>query len=309
MLAVIALLACCSSFEQPASSALLPQLVAPVRFSAVVSTAAASRNLAWASGPVASGFAIDAAGPAAAFAASAALIAAALALLARVRPRADGLERRAPSLASVLEGVAFVRRRPVILTVMLLDMFAVIFASVNALLPIYASQILHVGPRGYGLLAGSLQIGTFLMALILVVSPPIRRPGRALLLAVAAFGLTIIVFGASHWFPLSFLALVAAGMADEVSMVTRQTIIQLSTPDALRGRVASVNFIFVGASNQLGDVESGLLAGLTSPTFTAIFGGLACLAVLAWATAAVPTLRRWRPTDALAELSCAAGRT
>jgi hypothetical protein len=195
----------------------------------------------------------------------------------------------------MLEGVAFVRSRKVVLTVMLLDMFAVIFASVTALLPIYASEILRVGPRGYGLLAGALQIGTLLTALLLVVSPPIRRPGRALLLAVGGFGLATIAFGASHWFPLSYLALVAAGMSDEVSMVARQMIIQLSTPDALRGRVASVNFIFVGASNPLGDVESGLLAGATSPAFTAIFGGVACLAVLAWAAARVPELRRWRP--------------
>lgn len=292
--AAVSLLACFSSFENPASSALLPQLVPVERFAAVVSTSAATRNLGWASGPVIAGFAIDAGGPAAAFAISACLICGSLGLLAQVRPRSDGFQRRAPSLASVLEGVAFVRSRKLILTVMLLDMFAVIFASVSALLPIYASQILQVGPRGYGLLAGSLQIGTFLMALMLVISPPIRRPGRALLIAVGCFGLAILVFGSSHWFPLSFLALVAAGMSDEVSMVARQTIIQLTTPDALRGRVASVNFIFVGASNQLGDVESGLLAGATSPTFTAIFGGVACLAVLGWAAATVPELRRWR---------------
>jgi len=293
--AAMSLLACFSSFENPASSALLPQLVPPERFSAVVSTSAASRNLGWFSGPVLSGFVIDAGGPTAAFATSAALIGSALLLLVQVRPRSDGLQRRAPSLASVVEGVRYVRSRKMILTAMLLDMFAVIFASVTALLPIYASEILKVGPRGYGLLAGSMQVGTSLMALLLVLSPPIRRPGRALLLAVAGFGSAIIVFGSSQWFPLSFAALVAAGMSDEISVVTRQTIIQLTTPDALRGRVASVNFIFIGASNQLGDVESGVLAGATSPTFTAIFGGFACLAVLVWAAAAVPELRRWKP--------------
>ena len=296
--AAVALLACFSSFENPASSALLPQLVPPERFSAVVSTAAATRNLGWMSGPVLAGFLIDAGGTAAAFATSAALVCGSLLLLAQVEPRTAGLVRRAPSLASVLEGVSFVRSRRLILTVMLLDMFAVIFASVTALLPIYASEILRVGPRGYGLLAASMQAGTLAMALILVVSRPIRRAGRALLLAVAGFGGAIIVFGTSHWFPLSFAALVVAGMSDEVSMVARQMIIQLTTPDELRGRVASVNFIFVGASNQLGDVESGLLAGATSPTFTAIFGGIACLAVLGWAAATVPELRRWRPSGA-----------
>jgi MFS family permease len=306
-LALVSLLACFSSFENPASSALLPQLVPPERFSAVVSTSAASRNLGWASGPVLSGFAIHAGGAAAAFALSAVLIGTSLLLLLQVRARTDELGRRAPSLASVLEGVSYVRSRKLILTVMLLDMFAVIFASVTALLPIYASDILRVGPRGYGWLAGSLQIGTFLMALLLVISPPIRSPGRALLIAVAGFGLSIIVFGSSQWFPLSIAALVAAGMSDEVSMVARQTIIQLSTPDALRGRVASVNFIFVGASNQLGDVESGLLAGATSPMFTALFGGIACLGVLAWTAVAVPELRRWRPESETALLASAAG--
>jgi MFS family permease len=295
---LVSVLACFSSFENPASSALLPQLVPTQRFAALVSTWAATRNLAWFSGPVLSGFLIEAGGAAAAFAASAALIGAALLFLLQVRPRTAELQRRAPSFSSVLEGVAFVRGRKLILTVMLLDMFAVIFASVTALLPIYASQILQVGPRGYGLLAGSLQVGTFLMALLLVVSPPIRNPGRALLLAVAGFGLATILFGASTWYPLSIAALIGAGMSDEVSMVARQMIIQLSTPDELRGRVASVNFIFVGASNQLGDVESGLLAGATSPMFTAVFGGAACLVVLAWAAFAVPELRSWRPGDA-----------
>jgi len=299
-LVLVSVLACFSSFENPASSALLPQLVPAERFTAVVSTAAASRNLGWASGPVLSGFAIAAGGAALAFAVSAALICASLLLLLWVRPHSDGLARRAPSFASVLEGVSFVRSRKLILTVMLLDMFAVIFASVTALLPIYASEILRVGPRGYGLLAGALQVGTFLMALLLVTLPPIRRPGRALLIAVAGFGLSIIVFGSSELFPLSYAALVAAGMSDEISMVARQTIIQLSTPDVLRGRVSSVNFIFVGASNQLGDVESGLLAGATSPVFTALFGGVACLGVLVWAAIAVPELRRWRPEDGIA---------
>jgi MFS family permease len=296
-LAGVALLACFGAFENPASSALLPQLVEPARFASVVATSAVTRNIAWVSGPVLSGFAIDAVGAAGALASSAALIGVSLVLLVQVRLRADGRQRRAPSMAAVREGVAFVRSRRVILTVMLLDMFAVIFASVTALLPIYAKEILHVGPRGYGFLGGSLQMGTFAMALILLVSRPIQRPGRALLLAVGGFGAAIIVFGMSQSFPLSFAALVAAGMSDEVSMVARQTIIQLSTPDALRGRVASVNFLFVGASNQLGDVESGVLAGLTSPSFAAIFGGIACLAVLAWAAASVPELRRWRRSD------------
>jgi len=294
-IALVSLLACFTAFENPASAALLPQLVPVDRFSAVVSTSAASRNVAWVSGPVLSGFLIDAGGPTAAFATSAVLFCGSLALLWQVRPRREALARRAPSLTSVVEGLTYVRSRKLVLAVMLLDLFAVIFASVTALLPIYASEILRVGARGYGVLAGAVQLGDLLMALVLVVSPPIRRPGRALILAVAGFGVSTIVFGASNWFALSIAALVGAGMSDEISMVARQMIIQLATPDELRGRVSSVNFMFASAANQLGDVESGLLAGATSPVFASVFGGAACLGVLAWAAYSVPELRGWTP--------------
>jgi MFS family permease len=151
-----------------------------------------------------------------------------------------------------------------------------------------------VGPRGYGALGAGLSIGTSLMTAILLVRHPPARPGRALCLAVAVFGLATVAFGLSRAFPLSLLALVVAGMADEVSMVARSIIIQLSTPDALRGRVSSVNMVFIGASNELGAAESGFLAALTSATFSVVFGGLACLGVLAIVAALVPTLRHYR---------------
>jgi MFS family permease len=254
----------------------------------------AARNLAVVTGPALAGFAIDAGGPRAAYALSAAFFVLSLAALLGVRRATPRGEEARVSLEAIREGIAFVWRRPVILSAMTLDMFAVIFASVTALLPVYATQILAVGPRGYGLLAASLAIGTLLMTLVLLFVPSIARPGRALLIAVLFFGLATIVFGLSPSFRLSVAALVAAGMADQVSMVTRATIIQLSTPDPLRGRVNAVNMVFIGASNQLGAAESGFLAALTSATFSVVAGGVACLTVLGIVTDRVPALRDYR---------------
>ena len=135
---------------------------------------------------------------------------------------------------------------------MVLDMFAVIFGGAAALLPIYARDILQVGARGYGLLTSSLEIGALVTSAVLVMRRPIRRTGRALLLAVGVYGLATIAFGLSRWFPLSVAAYMLVGMADQVSVVMRSTAIQLSTPDELRGRVSAVNLLFIGASNQLG---------------------------------------------------------
>jgi hypothetical protein len=177
---------------------------------------------------------------------------------------------------------------------MLLDMLAVVFGGAAALLPIYATEILHAGPRGYGLLTSSLELGALVTSLVLIVLPPIRRAGAALLVAVGVYGVATVVFGLSRWFPLSVAAYMAVGMADQVSVVMRSTAIQLSTPDALRGRVSGVNMIFIGASNQLGAAESGFVAALTSATFSVVSGGLASLAVLAAVAIGLPELRRYR---------------
>ncbi len=290
-------LAVALAFERPAGAALLPSLVPREIFQSAVVVNSTARNLGTVSGPVAMGFAIEAGGVATAYALSAGCLALSVAGLWRVRPPAAAAVRSPVSLASIRQGIAFVRGRRLILGSMTLDMFAVIFAGATALLPIYADEILEVGPRGYGLLSASMSLGTFLMTLILLVRPPVARPGRALLAAVLCFGLATIVFGVSRSFPLSIAAFVIAGMADQVSMVTRSTIIQLSTPDALRGRVSSVNMIFIGASNELGAAESGFLAALTSATFSVVAGGIACLGVLAAVSARVPELRGYRVGD------------
>jgi MFS family permease len=294
VLAAALALAVARSFESPANMALLPSIVPREIFPSAVVVSATARNLGWMTGPVAMGLIVDRAGIAAAYATAAGCFALSVALLARLRAGPAEAMRARVSLAAIREGVGFVRSRPVILGSMALDMFAMIFAGSTALLPVFARDILHVGPRGYGVLAAGLSIGTSLMTAILLLRRPPARPGRALCLAVAVFGLATVAFGASRAFALSLAALVVAGMADEVSMVARSIIIQLSTPDALRGRVSSVNMVFIGASNELGRAESGFLAALTSATFSVVFGGFACLGVLAAVAVLVPGLRRYR---------------
>jgi MFS family permease len=292
--AVVVATAAAASFEGPARDAWLPTLVPRELFPSAVTLKSSVQQLGWVTGPVLMGFAIDAAGVRSAYAIHVGLVVVSLLLIGRVRAATGGERRLDVSLQAIAEGIRFVRSRQAVLGAMTLDMFAVIFAGATALLPIYAEEILQVGPRGYGLLSSSLELGTFLMAAILLVLPPIARPGRALLLAVAAFGLATIVFGLSRSFPVSVAAFVVAGMADQVSMVTRATLIQLSTPDALRGRVSSVNLVFIGASNQLGAVESGFVAWLFGATFSVVSGGIACLAVLGWIAVRMPALREYR---------------
>jgi hypothetical protein len=243
------------------------------------------------------GFAVDRGGIALPYVLHAGLMAAGIATMAMVRP----LHGAAPSgrvrWAAIVEGLRYVRRQPIVLGCMTLDMFAVLFGGATALLPIYASDILQVGPRGYGLLASALEIGAVLAAIAMLALPPVRRTGLALIWAVVGFAVSTIVFGLSRVYPLSLAAYMVAGMSDYLSVVMRGTAIQLSTPDALRGRVSAVNLIFIGASNQLGAAESGFLAAVTSPTFSVVSGGFGALVVamlVAWLN---PALRHYRAHD------------
>jgi MFS family permease len=285
------------SFDSPSRAALLPTLVSREDFPRAVTIASTNQALAFTTGPAVGGWVIATAGIAAVYAVQALLIAAALATLWFLRSRRQQAAGTPVSLRAIAEGLRFVRRQPVVLGCMTLDMLAVIFGGAAALLPIYATEILRVGATGYGLLTSSLEMGALAMAFLLTLLPPIERAGRALLAAVAAFGTATIVFGLSRSFPFSVAAYMVVGMADQVSVVMRSTAIQLSTPDALRGRVSGVNMIFIGASNQLGAAESGFVAALTTPTFSVVSGGVACLAVLAVVAVKVPALRRYRTRD------------
>ena len=285
------------AFDSPSRSALLPTLVSRDVLPRVVTIAATNQALAFTTGPALAGLVIAAGGTGAVYVAYAALLVGSLVGLALLEPPrsvARGHLTLQSTVRSIRDGLVFVRRRQVVLGCMLLDMFAVIFGGANALLPIYAEEILHVGPRGYGLLTSSLELGALVTSLVLSVRPPIRRGGRALLLAVGAYGVATIAFGLSRWFPLSIAAYVLVGVADQVSVVMRSTIVQLSTPDEIRGRVSAVNMLFIGASNQLGAAESGFVAALTTAPLAVVSGGLGCLVVLAIVAATMPELRRYR---------------
>lgn len=290
----VAVVAAAGAFENPARAALLPMLVTREAFPRAVTLASTGQALAFMSGPASGGFVIAWAGIGAAYAAAAVLLVVSLLCLALLRPERQAGERRAMSWTAVREGLGFVRRNEVVLGCMTLDMFAVVFGGATALLPVYANDILGVGARGYGMLSAALEAGALLTSLALVFLPPLRRAGPALLVAVAVFGLGTIGFGLSTWFPASVAFYVVCGMADQLSVVLRSTAIQLSTPDALRGRVSAVNFIFIGASNQLGAAESGFVAALTDPVFAVVSGGIGTLLVVAVVAARMPRLRQYR---------------
>jgi hypothetical protein len=179
--------------------------------------------------------------------------------------------------------VRFIASRRPVLGAISLDLFAVLLGGAVALLPIFAKDVLHIGPWGLGLLRSAPAAGALAMSLWLTRHPPARRIGRTLLVAVAVFGAYMVVFGLSRSFALSLVALAVSGAADMVSVVIRQTLVQLETPDAMRGRVSAVNSIFIGASNQLGEFESGALAAWLGPVGSAVLGGMGTIAVaLGW---------------------------
>ena len=198
----------------------------------------------------------------------------------------------AVDLQSVMAGAYFVWRHKVILGAFALDLFAVLLGGVTALLPIYAKDILHTGPEGLGVLRSSPAVGALLMAALLTQFPIERKVGRWLLIAVAVFGLANFVFGISTHMGLSIAALMLAGAADNVSVVVRLTLMQLETPDDMRGRVAAVNSIFIGASNQLGEFESGATAAMWGPVGSVVFGGLATVGIAVAALKVFPALAK-----------------
>jgi MFS family permease len=285
--------ACAGSFEAPARLALLPALVDREHFLRAVTISSTNVALSFVTGPALGGLVIAHAGIGYAYGLYLALVIVALLAMAALRTGGVLKNPQPVSLGTILEGVRFVWRQPVILGCMSLDMFAVIFGGATALLPIYASEILAVGADGYGLLTSSAEVGALAMSALLLWRRPVRA-GRALLLAVTVFGLATILFGLSTSFPLSLAAYALVGMADQISVVMRGTAIQLSTPDELRGRVSAVSMIFISASNQLGAAESGFVAHLTTPVFTVVSGGVACLLVVAFVAWRLPALRSYQ---------------
>lgn len=284
-----------AAFENPARQVLLPATVPRNLFSRAITVNSTLQSFASVTGPALGGVLIAWQSITFAYAVHAVLMVIAIVALLQLRvPQAKGKGRAGVHLGAVVEGLRFVWQRPVMLGAMTLDMFAVIFGGAKALLPIYAVDVLHTDATGYGVLSASLEVGALLMAVALVALPTPTHTGRTLLASVAAFGIATVLFGASTSMPLSILAYAAVGAADQVSMVMRQNTIQLATPDELRGRVTAVNSVFVNASNQLGAVESGIVAAATSAVFAVVSGGLACLAVVSFIAWRIPELRRYR---------------
>ena len=218
------------------------------------------------------------------------LVAMGLALSIRQHPLATA--KRPSSWADVFGGLAHVWRTKVVLGLITIDLFAVLLGGATALLPIYAKDILQVGATGLGWLAAAPAVGAVGMAVLHARAKPHAHAGHTFLWAVAIFGIATLVFGLSRWYWLSFLALVVVGAADNVGAVIRQTAVQLYTPDELRGRVAAVNRVFISSSNELGAVESGLLASLTNPVFTVVAGGAVVLLIAAMGFRMFPDLRQ-----------------
>ena len=289
----IAIIASAASFSNPARSALLPMLVSREDFPRAVTTASTIQALSFALGPALTGIVVASASIAWAYLGAAVFVGGSIGSLMFLTTRLPAARQGAISFSAMLEGLHHVRADPVVLGAMSLDLFAVILGGATALLPVFAHDVLAVGASGFGVLSASLEIGALTTAVIMLFVPPIRRVGRALLLTVACYGAATIAFGASSWFPLSIVAYAAAGMADQVSVVLRQTTIQLQTPDHLRGRVSAVSSIFIGASNQLSAVESGFLAAATSAPFAVVSGGIGVLVVVAVVAYTLPALRRY----------------
>ena len=192
----------------------------------------------------------------------------------------------------IREGIHFVLKSPELMGAFSLDMFAVLFGGAVALLPVYASDVLHVGPQGLGFLRACPAVGAIVMSFYLMFYPPVHNSGRTLLLSVAAFGLCMIGFAYSHLFWLSALLLILSGLFDNVSVIIRSTILQLYTPEKMRGRVGSVNSIFIGSSNELGAFESGVTAKLMGLVPSVAFGGIMTLIVVATVARINPVLRK-----------------
>jgi len=287
------------AFNDPVVSTLLPGTVSPNLFATAVTWWSSTSQIASIVGPAIAGllatflkrltlvYALDALG-ALTF----------LVLISLIKGRPLALARKAATLESLKEGVRFIRREKVILAAITLDMFAVLLGGAVTLLPIYATDILKVGPQGLGLMRAAPSVGALVMALLLAHRPPLQRAGRSLLLAVTGFGLATIVFGLSASFWLSIAMLALLGGLDNISVVIRRSLILTRTPDEMRGRISAVNSIFIGASNELGGFESGLTAGLFGPILSVVGGGIGTLLVVLSVAKIWPEMRRLKTLDA-----------
>jgi MFS family permease len=279
------------AFANPAGQAIVPSLVPPEEFGNAVAWNSTALQIGTIAGPALGGllYAVD---PAAPFLASGLCFAAGASLVAALRPRAATASREPVSWDLLIAGLGFIRSRRVVLGAISLDLFAVLLGGATALMPIFARDVFQVGPWGLGLLRTMPAVGALIMALVLAHSSLLaRRIGRRMLMAVTVFGLATVGIGVSQQFILTLVLLAVIGGADVVSVVIRQTLVQSETPDRLRGRVSAVNTLFIGASNEIGEFESGALAWLVGAVPAVVIGGLSTVAIAALWSRWFPELR------------------
>ena len=295
--ALAAIGAALGAFDGPARQSLMPMLVPRDHLPNAISLYAIMLHVASVAGPAIGGLVIATLGVGWVYAVNAVTfvcVIAALLMMRDVPPRSLD-DTGDISIRAVREGFGFVFSSPIIRSTMLLDFFATFFSSATALLPIFAQDILGVGARGYGWLYAAPSVGAVLMSFVMVRSiEKIERRGVVLLWAVCAYGAATIVFGVSRSFLLTFLCLAATGAADTVSMVLRNVIRQLGTPDHLRGRMIGINMVFFQGGPQLGELEAGVVAQWIGPRGSVVTGGIGCLIAAAWIAARTPALRQYR---------------
>jgi MFS family permease len=296
---VTALSAAANTLGMPARQALVPSLVPREHLSGALSLNITAWQLATIVGPSVGGVIIAAAGVQAVYWIDAVSFLVILVTLLMIRSRPVAGEKRDVSLRAAVEGLRFVRRNTLIWSTMLLDFLATFFSAATTLLPLFAADILKVGPQGMGLLFAAPSLGAVLASLVTSWRGAGSRQGPLLLWSVALFGLSTVVFGLSTSFWLSLLMLAVNGAADTVSMVVRGTIRNLETPDELRGRMVAVNMLFFAGGPQLGEIEAGVAAKLLGGPLSVALGGLACVVMTGGVAAAVPELRRYTDGSSL----------
>lgn len=280
------------AFSNPASQALMPTLVPRTALGNAISWNSSAWQSSAIVGPALGGL-FYAFGPAAVFGTTSMMFIGAVLLIASISVRRPkDLAREPHTLETALAGFRFIRSRPVIFGAISLDLFAVLLGGATALMPIFAKDILQTGPWGLGLLRSSVSLGGVLMAIVLARWPLKRQAGPKMLWAVIIFGIGTIVFGLSTSFWLSMAALFSMGAADMISVYVRQTLVQGETPDAMRGRVSAVSTVFIGASNELGEFESGMLAALVGAVPAVVIGGVGTIIVVGLWAWLFPDLRR-----------------
>jgi MFS family permease len=291
LLGIAALFGASRAFFAPANTALGPMLV-PRK---LLPRAIAWNSLAWQSasiaGPAAAGFLVRVSVETAYFT-TFALYGLSAVLVFSIRGNAKPETNPGSRWQLVKEGLAYVWRQKIVFGAISLDLFAVLLGGATALLPVFARDVLHVGPEGFGILRAGPAIGATAVALFLAANPIRRHAGRIMFLGVAVFGASTVVFGLSNSLWLSVAALAVLGGADMLSVFVRQTLVQLVTPDHMRGRVASVSSVFIGASNELGEFESGVVARILGPVGAAVFGGVGAIMVTGLWAKLFPDLRR-----------------